>query len=132
MNFSEIKLPSNKTFGLFFGSVFLVLTAYCYSKQFLIFSYISAFSSFLFFLTALIKPDLLRPLNKLWMSLGFFLGLIISPLVLGLLFFGLFSPVAILMRFVGRDELRLRVEEKKTYWINRKEAICAPSFKNQF
>jgi len=66
------------------------------------------------------------------MRFGILLGRIVSPIVLGIIFFGLFTPIAILMRLIGRDELRLKYTQRQTHWIPRSESIKAESFKHQF
>ena len=67
------------------------------------------------------------------MRLGFFLGMIINPIVLGLIFFGLFAPVSILTRIFGRDQLRIKIISRDTYWKNKSSEITSThSFKNQF
>jgi len=81
----------------------------------------------------LIKPDLLLPLNKLWMRFGLLIGRIVSPIVLGVIYFGLFMPISFIMRLIGRDELRLRVNNDGTNWISRENSsIKSTAFKNQF
>ena len=79
-----------------------------------------------------IKADLLHPLNKLWMRFGLLLGMIVSPIVLGAIFFLLFTPIAVLMRLFGRDELRLRFKKQSSHWIKREKETQSQSFKNQF
>ena len=91
-----------------------------------------AFIGVIFFITTFVKASLLLPLNKLWMRFGLLLGQIISPLVLGIIFFGIFTPVALLMRLSGRDELRLKFKNKTSYWILRNEPIQGDSFRRQF
>ena len=66
------------------------------------------------------------------MKFGILLGMIVSPIVMGLIFFGLFTPIAMLMRLFGRDELRLSLKKKKTHWINRKSLKEFDLFKKQF
>lgn len=133
MNFSEIELPSNRKFGIFFSAVFGVAAAYftitSSSKTFLVFLVLSI----LFLVTSLVKADLLLPLNKLWMRLGLLLGAIVSPIVMGVIFFGLFTPMSLVMRLIGRDELRLNVTTRKTHWKQRPRADHQDdSFKYQF
>ena len=132
MKFSELKLPSNKKFGFFFTFVFFIAAGYFYVNGLSIAVYTFASLAVVLLLTTLSKPDLLLPLNKLWMRFGLLLGIIISPIVLGSIFFGLFTPFAFLMRFCGRDELRLKFRDKTTYWIERDVPVQADSFKNQF
>ena len=86
----------------------------------------------LFFLITAIIPQVLLPLNKLWMRLGLLLGMIVSPIVLGIIFFGLVTPYGVVMRMFGRDELRLKFTKKSSHWISRSESIKSDSFKNQF
>lgn len=132
MKFSEIELPSNKKFGLFFTFLFLLATAYFYYKLYIVWAYVFVSAASIFLLITLIKSDALLPLNKLWMRFGLLLGMIISPIVLGFIFFGLFTPIAILMRLCGRDEMRLKFLQKTSHWIARGETIKPESFKNQF
>lgn len=78
-------------------------------------------------------PPLLAPLNRAWSRLGLLLGRLVSPLVLAILFYGLITPVALLARWFGRDELRLRYRAADTYWIPRQTARpVAESFTQQF
>ena len=86
----------------------------------------------IFLLVTLIKSEVLLPINKLSIRLGLLLGMIISPIVLGIIFFGLFTPIAALMRLSGRDELRLKIANKESHWISRSETITSETFKNQF
>jgi hypothetical protein len=72
------------------------------------------------------------PLNKLWMRFGLLLAMIVSPIVLSTIFFGLFTPIALVMRLSRRDELRLKFYKKQSYWIVRREPIKSESFKHQF
>ena len=132
MKFSEIKLPSNKKFGFFFTFVFSVAAAYFYYSADVSWAYVFIAAASIFLLITLIKNDALLPLNKLWMRFGLLLSVIVSPIVLGIIFFGLFTPIAMLMRLRGRDELRLNFTQKATHWITRNEAITSDSFKNQF
>jgi hypothetical protein len=82
---------------------------------------------------ATLKSNLLTPLNRLWMQFGVLLGVIISPLIMGLIYFGLFTPMGIVMRLFRRDELRLKVEARQTHWKSRSKQIRDPdAFKNQF
>ncbi len=132
MNFSEIELPSNRKFGLFFSLVFTVAAAYFYFTENIVWTYAFVAVSLIFLLITLIKSDALLPLNKLWMRFGLLLGMIVSKIVLGIIFFGLFMPIATLMRLSGRDELSLQFSKKVSHWITRSEQIKPESFKNQY
>jgi hypothetical protein len=96
-------------------------------------SLIMASLALTFFLISLIKPDILLPLNKIWMRFGFLLGSIISPIVLGVLFFLMFTPIAVIMRLFSRDELILKKKDVKSYWKLRDTSkLDKNSFNNQF
>ena len=130
--FSEIELPSNKKFGYFFSLIFIIITGYFFVNKSLNLTYIFATISTALFLITILKADLLLYPNKLWIRFGFLLGMIISPIVLGVLFFILFTPTAILMKLFGRDELRLKFKKNTSYWIVRENQIKPDSFSNQF
>lgn len=133
--FKNIELPTNKKFGLFFAFIFFVsaVIAFLYLGKTSVFTIGFAVLCALFFVISLTKADLLYPLNKMWMSLGLLIGMVISPIVLGLIFFGIFTPVSLITRLFGRDELSLRFLKKETYWITRKENnIQADTFKYQY
>ena len=132
MKFSEIELPSNRTFGIFFTLVFAFAAAYFYNSDIITWAYIFCATSVIFLVITLVKDELLLPFNKLWMHFGLLLGIIISPIVLGVIFFGLFTPIATLLRLWGRDELKLKLSRKASHWISRSEPIKSDSFNNQF
>jgi hypothetical protein len=132
MNFSEVKLPSNRKFGFFFTFVFSLGAAYFYSTINLSWAYILGAASLIFLFLTLVKDDILLPLNKLWMRFGFLLGIIVSPFVFGIIFFGIFTPIAFVMQLSGRDELRLKFSKKRSHWISRNEPVRPESFKQQF
>ena len=132
MNFSHIELPSNRKFGCFFTAVFSIATVYSYYVDSTIWFYISGTVSVVFLSATITKADVLLPLNQLWMKFGLLLGMIVSPIVMGVIFFVVFTPIAVLMRFFGRDELRLRFKKKSTHWVSRDIETQSESFKHQF
>ena len=132
MKFSEIELPSNRKFGFFFTLIFVVLVAYFYYSDNVTWAFVASAAALAFLIVTLLKGDALLPLNKLWMRFGLLLGMIVSPIVLGVIFFGLFTPIAMLMRLSGRDELRLKCSQKASHWVSRGEPIKSESFKYQF
>ena len=132
MNWSSLELPSNRKFGFFFSTVFLAAAIYFYINNTDLVVYVLGILSALFFVITFVKADLLLPLNKLWMRVGFMLGIIMSPIVLGIIFFFLFTPIAFLMRLSGRDELKLRLKKQPSYWIKRDKEAQSDSYKNQF
>ena len=132
INFSEVELPSSKKFGFFFTLVFALVAVYFYLNDSLTWGYYFSTAAVIFSIVTIVKADFLLPLNKLWMRFGILIGMIVSPIVLGVIFFGLFTPIAFLMRISGRDELRLKFKIKPSHYITRIEPIQADSFKNQF
>ena len=132
MKFSEVELPSNNKFGFFFTVIFGIVATYFYVIDYTSLSYSMFGASVIFLLITIVKAEILLPLNKLWMRFGLLLGMIVSPVVLGVIFFGLFTPVALLMKLVGRDELRLKLKNKPSYWTLRSDLIQPESFKYQF
>ena len=133
MDFSAVKLPPNRKFGLFFAGVFTVAFLYFSIEGVFSVAWVFAGLAIFFAALALTKPDALLPLNKLWMRLGLLLGLIVSPIVLGAIFFVLFTPMGFLIRILGRDELRLQAKSADSYWkVREPNGPPAESFKNQF
>ena len=133
MKFSEVELPSNRKFGLFFAAVFAAVFVFLLYKNIQLFAWTSALLSFVFAGFAFAKPDLLLPLNRLWMCFGFLLGKIVSPIVTGVIFYLVFTPVGVLTRMFGRDELRLKPVQSASYWREREpNQPEADSFKRQF
>ena len=133
MKFSDIELPSNKKFGLFFASIFTIVSAYCFIESIHTTAWIFFGLACIFALIGLLKPKILQPLNKLWMRFGLLLGMIVSPIVLGVIFFVMFTPIGLLMRFFGRDELRLKVRGAPSFWkVREPSGPASDSFKNQF
>ena len=130
--YKNIELPSNQRFGYFFTFIFLISSIYFYFKEIYITFYILGGCSIVFFLVTFFKAEILLPLNKLWMSFGLFLGMIISPMVMGLIFFIIFTPIGILMRLFGRDELLLKFKTKPSYWTKRNYDFQSNSFRKQF
>tara|TARA_B100000780_G_scaffold277667_1_gene248943 strand:+ start:148 stop:543 length:396 start_codon:yes stop_codon:yes gene_type:complete len=131
MKFSEIELPSNRKFGYFFSSIFLLAGIYFFIVNNHFLGNLFFILAFLFILVTSVNPKLLRPLNKLWMMIGFIIGKVVGPIVLAIIFFGLITPVGIVTRIFGRDELMLKHNTLKSHWNGRNESE-AMSFKNQF
>jgi len=133
MKLYDIELPSNRNFGFFFTAIFILIGIYFYLNADLIFTYLILTIAAIFFLTTIISPDLLLPLNKAWMWFGFLLGKVISPIILGIIFFIIITPYALVMRIFGRDELRLKFKERLSHWKGRNiDAAKTDTFKHQF
>ena len=116
MKLAQENLPSNKKFGNFFSVIFLLGAIYFFYQDDLITGSVLSSLSFIFILLSTFKDHLLLPLNKLWMQFGVLLGKIISPIILGILFFVMFTPIAIGMRIFQRDELRLKSSNYDSFW----------------
>jgi hypothetical protein len=112
-------LPSNKKFGLLFFGVFFALALYVHYKNEAtsIIGLLLLVSSF-FLISSFFYQGLLSPLNKAWFMLGLALGKIVSPIVLGIIFFGLITPIALIARLLGRDELKLKRPKKAAIGLN--------------
>jgi len=127
------KIPKNYTFGWFFAAVFSALAIYAYWRGLNTVSLVTLIAAILFAAATLLTPQSLAPLNRLWYGLGMLLGKIISPIVLGLIFFVLITPVSLVTRLFGRDELKMRKRSVKSYWIDRSPpGPLSDSFKNQY
>ena len=132
MNHTKLVLPSNQKFGFFFALVFSLLSIYFFFSENIFWSYIFGIPALILIIITPINADILSPLNKLWFNFGLLLGKIVSPIIMGLIFFGIFTPIAIFFRLIGRDELHLKYKKKSTYWIKRDKLNRSESFTQQF
>ena len=112
----NIVLPSNKKFGVFFSFIFLVGSFYSLWVGNNSTSIILAVMSLLFFGLGLLFPTTLRPLNLAWFYLGITLGRFFNPIILGLIFYLIFTPISVAQRILGRDFLRLRISRYDSGW----------------
>ena len=126
-------LPSNRSFGALFVVVFALLGAYGWWRGYGSYVWALALSALTLLLT-LVKPAWLAPANRAWMKLGELLHRIVSPIALGIIFFGVVTPMALGMRLIGRDAMKRRFEPSaRTYWIERTPPGPDPSgLPNQF
>ena len=126
----KIKISSNRSFGLLFFVVFLIVSLWPLTSVGSIRIW-SAIISAVFLILGLINSRLLTPLNVLWFKLGMILGAIISPIVMGIVFFLVVTPTGFILRIMGKDLLNKKYEKKKeTYWIKRNASIG--TMKRQF
>jgi len=129
----ENHLPSNKKFGLFFSAIFVLIAVYVYLKFRVEFAVFALTISTLFAIAAFLTPQILSPLNRLWFCLGLLLGKIVSPIVLALIYFVLITPVSLVTRLFGRDELKIKKRTVESYWVDRSPpGPPSESFKNQY
>ena len=115
----DIKINSNRSFGIVFFIVFLLISLYPLINDESIRVW-SAIVSLIFLILGLINSRILTPFNHLWFKLGMFLGKIISPLIMGLVFFFVVTPIGLFMRFLKKDLINLRFNNSKSYWIKKK------------
>ena len=127
---SNIKMSSNRNFGVVFFIVFLVL-GFWPAKSGGEINIFLILISFIFLFLAITKSKLLTPLNKLWFKFGVKLGAIIAPIVMSVVFFLVVTPIGIIMKIFGKDLINKKInKDTKTYWINRKKSTS--SMKRQF
>ena len=112
----EIKISSNKSFGIVFSIFFLLISIYPLLNNDPIY-YWSLFVSFIFLVLGLMNSKILSPLNLLWFKFGILLGKIVSPVVMGIIFFLVVTPISIILKIFGKDVLNLKFNNNKTYWI---------------
>ena len=125
----EVKISSNRSFGIVFFIVFLLIALYPLLKgnDLRIWSLLI---SFIFLALGLINSKILTPLNRLWFKFGLLLGKFISPLIMGIIFFIVVTPIGIIMRLLKKDLLNLKYNKKETYWIDKSGPKS--KMKNQF
>ena len=125
----DIKISSNRSFGIVFFVVFLLIALYplIYNEEIRIWSFII---SLIFLVLGLINSRILNPLNKLWFKFGILLGKIVSPIIMGIIFFLVVTPIGFIMRILGKDVLNLKFNKNKSYWIEKTGPKS--KMKNQF
>ena len=129
MDKTIIKMGSNKSFGLVFFVFFFIISLYLLFKDgnIRIWAIIPAI---IFLILGFLNSPFLTPLNKIWFKFGILLGNFISPVVMGIVFFVVVTPTALLMRIFGKNLLGLKRNNKTSYWIERSE--IKSKMKNQF
>jgi len=127
---SKIKMGSNRSLGIVFFLVFLIIGLWplLNDGQIRIWSFII---SIIFLFLGLINSKLLTPLNKMWFKIGLLLGAIVAPIIMGFIFFLVVTPIGLIMKVVGKDSLHKKYDKySKSYWIKRKKEIG--TMKQQF
>ena len=118
MDNKKIKISTNKSFGIVFFVVFLIIALYPLINDGNIRIWASIVA-IVFLILGLINSSILTPLNKIWFKFGIILGSIVSPIVMGIIFFLVVTPTSLIMKMVGSNLLGLKKGNKKTYWIER-------------
>ena len=129
MSNSNIKIGSNKSFGIVFFLFFVIVSIFPLFKDedIRVWSLIIAI---IFLILGLLNSKILTPLNKIWFKFGILLGGFVSPVVMGIVFFAIVTPTSLIMKVLGKNLLNLKKGNKKTYWIERSE--IKSKMKNQF
>ena len=125
----NIKLPSNRNFGIVFAIVFLIISLWPLLSQTEVRIW-SLIVSIIFLTLGLINSKLLLPLNKIWFKFGILLGNFIAPIVMGIIYFFVVTPTGLIMKMLGKDLLNLKKSNKDSYWIKKDNSNS--SLKNQF
>ena len=125
----EIKISSNRSFGIVFFAFFLIVSFYPLINDENI-RYWSLLISLIFLILGLLNSKILTPLNKIWFKFGILLGKIISPLVMGIIFFFVVTPIGLFMKLLKKDLLNLKFNNNRSYWIEKTEPRS--NMKNQF
>ncbi|TAN58336.1 MAG: hypothetical protein EPN26_01610 [Rhodospirillales bacterium] len=115
----EVKQGSDKAFGLVFAGFFALIGLWplIHAEAPRLWALVLAA---LFLAVSYVRPELLKPLNRLWFLFGLLLHKVVSPLVMGLVFFLTVAPTGLIMRALGKDPLRLKRDPKaSSYWILR-------------
>ena len=122
------KFDQNRIFGIVFSIFFsfLLIGNFFFLKKL---NYFLILIVILFIIITIIKPSLFYPLNKLWLKLGFIIGRITTPILSGLLFFLIVTPIGFIFKILKKDILKLNFERKKTYWIKKE---IKSNMKDQF
>ena len=126
---NDIKISSNRSFGIVFFVVFFIVSFYPLINDENI-RYWSLYISLIFLILGLINSKILTPLNKIWFKFGIFLGKFISPIVMGIIFFLVVTPIGLIMKILKKDLLNLKFNKDRSYWIEKTEPKS--KMKNQF
>ena len=125
----EFNLPTNKNFGLVFSLVFLIISLWPLISQNEI-RYWALILSVIFLMLGLLNSTILLPLNKMWIRFGIFLGNIISPIMMGIIYFFVVTPTGFVLRALKKDVLRIKKNNKETYWVKKEDPKS--NMENQF
>ena len=125
----NLKISSNRSFGLVFFFVFLLIGIWPILNGEEIRKW-SLIISITFLILGLLNSKILTPFNKAWFKFGIFLGNFISPVVMGVVYFFVVTPTGLIMRLFKKDLINLKKNNKNTYWIEKKQT--KNSMRNQF
>ena len=129
MKNNKIKIGSNKSFGIVFFTVFLIIAIWPLLNGYEI-RYWSLIISIVFLILGILNSKILTPFNKIWFKIGILLGNVISPIVMSIIFFLVVTPTSFIMKILGKDLLNLKKNTKNSYWIKKQNQNIR--MKNQF
>ena len=129
MSQNDVKIGSNKSFGIVFFIVFFLISLYPLTNQENIRVW-SLIISLIFLILGLLNSKILNPFNKLWFKFGMILGRIISPIIMSIIFFLVVTPIGLIMKLLKKDLLNLKFNKTNTYWIEKSGPKS--KMKNQF
>ena len=127
---TRIRINSNRSFGVVFFFFFLIISLWPLVNENPLRVW-AIFIAIIFLILGLMNSKLLTPLNRLWFKFGILLGSIISPIVMGIVFFAVITPIGFIRKIMGKDSLNNKYDnKKKSYWINRDKSKS--TMKQQF
>lgn len=129
MKNSNIKIGSNKSFGIVFFVFFFIVSLFPLFDGGNIRVW-SLIISIIFLILGILNSKILTPFNQVWFKFGILLGRLVSPVVMGVIFFAIVTPTSIIMMVLQKNLLNLKKSNKKTYWIERSK--IKSKMKNQF
>ena len=125
----DIKISSNRSFGIVFFVVFFIIAVYPSFKGGDLRTW-SIVISLIFLVLGILNSKLLLPLNKIWFKFGLFLGKLVSPIVMGIIFFLVVTPIGLIMKLLRKDLINLKLNKENTYWVKKEDQKS--KMKNQF
>ena len=132
-NLKKIIMTSDTKFGIFSSLLLAIISLYLYIYISVNIYLISLFFTLVLIITTIFAPNKLGLVERSWIKFGNFLGLIISPIILGVVFYGIITPTALFLKIIGRDLLNLKKISKDSYWSNRDNSNIEPDrFKKQY
>ena len=129
MNDSKIRIGTNRNFGIVFSVFFLIISLWPLKSGNELNLFLLLISA-IFLLLGLTNSKLLSPLNIIWFKFGLFLGKMVSPVVMGIIFFFVVTPISLILKIFRKDVLNLKKNNKNSYWIEKTGPKS--KMKNQF
>lgn len=128
----QSNLPSNRSFGITFGLITLVISFWNFLFNAGNINIIGASFSFFFFFLAFVFPHLLLPLNKFWSNFGVLISFVMTPIIMSIIFFFVFTPIGLILRLFNKRPINLKKSNVKSYWVIRTSKDLSKNMKFQF